>query len=442
MSVSAGKQPLPLILVVLALLALPASAAAAPAIGVYSEEQQSRALTKTGFDLVRRPLTWKIVQPTPGRYRWAGYDHIVGSAAQHGLTLFPFLLDPPAWAVDQPEGERGMRPPRKTKDFARFARAAVRRYGPRGSYWRTHPYVPRKPIRAWQIWNEPNLPVFWQPDPDARGYVKLLRAASKAIHKADKKATVVAAGLPESRQGVPQLDYLKAMYRARLKGAADALAMHAYAPDAPGVIALVSRFRSAMTARRDKASLWVTEFGWADGGSASLFTVDSKLQAQLLSQAVRGLRALARPLGLGGLFVFRWRDPSERELDLDIWPYHAGLVRAGGKRKPALKAVRKALAARVPRGAARPGKLKLSVFPVGRKKVRVRCSKACTVGLSVIESVERNDRGALERVIERQTRALPARRFVRFRTARLTGRELLVSAYTRKGAADSVSLTP
>ncbi|MEJ7893609.1 MAG: glycosyl hydrolase [Solirubrobacteraceae bacterium] len=429
----------PSCLVLLALLAAgSAPATAAPPVsGVYSEEKQSRALAKTGFDLVRRPFTWKLIEPRPGKFNWASYDGIVGAAAQRGLTLFPFLLDPPPWAVTKPT-ERGMRPPRRPKDFARFATAVVKRYGPRGSYWPANPYIPFKPIRAWQIWNEPNLPAFWQPRPDARAYVKLLRPAAQAIHKADRQATVVAAGLPESRQGVPQLDYLKAMYRAKAEGAADALAIHAYAPDAAGVIALVSQFRSAMTARRDKTPLWVTEFGWADGGEDSLFTVSAKEQAQLLSQAVTGLRALSRPLGLGGLFLFRWRDPSERVLDIDIWPYHAGLVTTKGKKKPALKAVRKALAKPVPRGAAKPGRLTLDVVQTGRRAVRARCSRKCTFGLSVIESVPREARGDLERVLIR-SRAVG--RTATFRTPVLAGRELLVSAYTADGAADRFSLS-
>lgn len=420
------------------LAVMPGAAPAAgqdPVIGVYSDEKQSPALVRTGFERVRRPLPWRLVQPIRSRFDWAAYDPIVGLAAQRGLSLFPFVLDAPRWATGPRKKTDGLRPPKRTKDFARFMTALVERYGPRGTYWGENPYVQKRPIRAWQIWNEPNLPAFWHPEPDPKAYVKLLRAATSAVHKADRRATVVAAGLPDSRQGVPQLDYLRGMYRAGARGAADALAVHPYAPDAPGVIADVSRFRAFMTARRDEAPLWVTEFGWADGGEDSLFTVDGRTQARLLTQAILGLRALARPLGIGGLFAFRWRDPAERVLDVDIWPYHAGLVTKKGKAKPALKAVRKALAKRVPRGAAKPGRLELDVAATGRS-VRVRCSRKCTIGLSVIESVPRRDRGDLERVLSRQN---GKGRRATFRVPRLAGRELLVSAYTADGAADSVS---
>jgi polysaccharide biosynthesis protein PslG len=430
------KRPLALALV--ALFALPAAAPAKPAMGVYSEEAPTAREAASGFELVRRPFNWRLIEPQPGRYRWTGYDGIVGGAAQQGLTMFPFLLDAPDWAVAGSQAD-GMRPPRKSADFARFAAALVSRYGPDGSYWAAHPYIPRHPIRAWQIWNEPNLPAFWQPAPKAGAYVKLLRAAAKAIHRADRGATVVAAGLPESRQGIPQIDFLRALYKAKLEGAADALAIHAYAPDAPGVLALVARFRAEMARRRDQAQLWVTEFGWASGGTPSLFTVSDTLQAKLLTQAVRGLRALARPLRLGGLFVFRWQDPRERALDLDIWPYHAGLLRTDGRAKPALEAYRKALRARVARGPAKPGRLTLRVEPAGRKAVRVRCSRACTAGTTVIRIREVPGRPPQQRVVARNVRALPTGRAARVRLGRLAGREVLVSAYTAAGGADRVS---
>ena len=430
-----------LVAIVLAALALPATASAEPVHGVYSEEAPSAREAATGFDLVRRPFSWKLIEPQRGVYRWAGYDQIVAEAAARGLTMFPFLLDPPDWAVDGSQAE-GLRPPRDRADFARFAAALVRRYGPDGTFWANNSYyLPKKPIRAWQIWNEPNLPAFWQPRPNARAYVKLLRAARAAIKDVDRRATVVAAGLPESRSGIPQTEYLRALYKAKLRGAADALAIHAYAPDAPGVLALVSRFRALMSARGDRAPLWITEFGWASGGDPSLFTVSERLQASLLSQAVRGLRALERPLRIGGLFAFRWQDPAERVLDVDIWPYHAGLLKVSGRPKPALKAYRKALRARVPRGPAKPGKLSLRVLPAGGKAVRVRCSRACTAGTTLIRTKSVRGRPPQNSVAARDVRALPARRAKRVRLGRLAGREVLVSAVTSSGAADRVSLS-
>ena len=63
----------------------------------------------------------------------------------------------------------------------------VTRYGPSGSFWAEHPEVSRQPIRAWQIWNEPNLTRYWNVAPWAPSYVRLLKAADKALKAADPR---------------------------------------------------------------------------------------------------------------------------------------------------------------------------------------------------------------------------------------------------------------
>ncbi len=72
--------------------------------------------------------------------------------------------------------------------------ALVERYEPDGTFWQTH--HPKVPIRMWQIWNEPNLKVFWDKQPFQRSYVSLLRAAHSAIKQADPNAKVVLASMP------------------------------------------------------------------------------------------------------------------------------------------------------------------------------------------------------------------------------------------------------
>ena len=47
--------------------------------------------------------------------------------------------------------------PRYPRLYAKYASELVRRYGPRGYFWRRNPSLPKRPIRTWQIWNEPHL---------------------------------------------------------------------------------------------------------------------------------------------------------------------------------------------------------------------------------------------------------------------------------------------
>ena len=115
----------------------------------------------------------------------------------------------------------------------------ARRYGPGGSFWREHPGLPRLPVQSWQVWNEPNLPVYWPSGPDAGEYVALVRATALGIRRVDPGAEIVTAGLPDSSLGVPLDEYVTAMYAAGGAGAFDVLAVNPYGEDARGVLETV-----------------------------------------------------------------------------------------------------------------------------------------------------------------------------------------------------------
>ena len=88
----------------------------------------------------------------------------------------PILFNEPSYLSSRPRrhAQRGTYPPSNLNSIAAFVRAAVRWYGPNGTFWTKHPTVPKLPIRIWQVWNEPNLNVYWLPRPSASHYVTLL----------------------------------------------------------------------------------------------------------------------------------------------------------------------------------------------------------------------------------------------------------------------------
>ena len=69
---------------------------------------------------------------------------------QSGIQPLTILSYASAWS-------NGVAPARdeEADRFAVLAEATVRRY---------------RHVRAWEVWNEPNIPTFWQPKPDARDY--------------------------------------------------------------------------------------------------------------------------------------------------------------------------------------------------------------------------------------------------------------------------------
>lgn len=295
-----------------------------------------RDQARVGVRTLRQPFEWWRVERRPGKFDFREYDVYMADAAAAGLEVLPVLMDPPAFRSSRPANSRShaMYPPRRLSDYVRFVAAAVRRYGYDGTFWDANPGIPYWPIRAWQVWNEPNIPNFWRSGPDAREYVAMLRRAARTIRRVDPEAEVVAAGLPNSALGVPFLDYLTRMYAAGARGSFDTLAIHPYSRSAAGLLQLAEDARTTMDRHGDGAQLWITEFGWSTGGDASAFRVSEDGQADRIAAVVSGLLAERRALRLRGFVLFKWRDAvappgSER----DPWPLHTGLLRATGQPK-------------------------------------------------------------------------------------------------------------
>jgi hypothetical protein len=312
---------------------------------VSTDERDRRctlaSMVASGIGIVRASFSWPAIEVSRGRFDFSYYDRYVGRLARYRLRVLPLLFGTPARYSAAPRARHPDRlQPRRRALFARFARALVRRYGPRGSYWRRHRGGPPLPIRSWQIWNEPNLSFFWAPRPSPRGYVRMLAAASRAIKRVDPRAEIVAGGLPESQFGTPVAPYVRGMYRAGAKRWFDTMALHPYHRTATGGIRAVARLRRLMDRHGDRlARIWVTEFGWPSGGPRHRFRVGRRAQASKIAATVRGLWLRRGRLRLRGAIYVMWRDlPPYRS---DFWGLHLGLYKADGRPKPAAAAFRK-----------------------------------------------------------------------------------------------------
>jgi hypothetical protein len=167
--------------------------------------------------------------------------------------------------------------------------------------------VRRAPIRAWQIWNEPAATYQWSDQPFAADYVALVKAARVAIRAADPRGTVVLAGLANF-----SWQDLASIYRvAGARQAFDAVAVHAYTGEAPGVITILGRVRVTMRRYGDRRKPMVaTEVGWPAtvGRMESHFGFETTNAGQ--AARIRALLPLLarhrRRLGLSAFFLYTW----------------------------------------------------------------------------------------------------------------------------------------
>lgn len=356
-----GAMPKSMRLLPLALaaaLALPAPAsAAAPAdfVGMTSGDvffgsssyrsKHLRAMRRAGVGLLRETFDWATIEHRRGEYDFSRYDPYVEATARRGIRILPVLSHAPSFHERAARG-RGIAPPKSNAAMGDFAAAVVQRYGPDGTFWTGELEQFRKyAIRSYQVWNEPTLPVYWRPRPNARQYGAMLRHVGGVIHREDPGAEVVTAGLPNSalRGAVPLKRFIAGMYASAGRSAFDTLAVNAYVPDSVALRRLLRTVRKLMNRRGDRrARMWLTELGWADRGPRHRFVVGAKGQARRIRDSFRSVRGLRRRLRIRGVVWYQWRDQRRPAGGSDEWGYHTGLLRRSGSRKPAYRAFARA----------------------------------------------------------------------------------------------------
>jgi hypothetical protein len=139
---------------------------------------------EAGIGWVRAVLNWNIVEPAPGRYDWRVLDRIVGYARSHGLRMIGGLGYATSWNTTAPpteinQGRRLMYPPADLETWKRYVTNIVTRY--------------KDVVRAWEVWNEPDLQAFWVGT--AAQYAELLAVTYETVKRADPTATVLLGGL-------------------------------------------------------------------------------------------------------------------------------------------------------------------------------------------------------------------------------------------------------
>jgi polysaccharide biosynthesis protein PslG len=323
-------------------LAAPAASHAAAPRSFYglipATDPDSTEIARMGAGKVgtlRINFVWGAVQPSPDAvYDWSHYDAIIGEAARQDIRVLPTVYSSPAWVAN-----RTNFPPtgRFRGPFQAFVRAAAERYGSNGTFWSQNPLLPKLPVIDWQLWNEVNSPSFWFRKPSAKQYVGLLKVFSRGIRSGDPSAKIVLAGLfrtPRIRNGIPLDRYLPGIYRAKGKKFFDAVAVHPYATTPKDAVGAVRETRKIMAQFKDKkAKLWITEIGWATGGSPTPLTVSPQRQAAYLRQSYKRLAANRGRLKIAGVIWYSWRD-----LPGSIWFNHTGLFTQAFDPKPSWNA--------------------------------------------------------------------------------------------------------
>lgn len=318
---------------------------------VFAGDQAYRNKTlahqrRLGIQVIRQTFDWSLIERSAGNYDFSVYDAYMAAAARHRMRIVPVLFRPPSFRARAPHTDRATYPPKNFADMGTFGGQVARRYGPKGSFWRQNKRLPKVPIVSYQVWNEPNLPIYWPLQSSPRDYAALLRATSQGIKRVHSGANVMTAGMPESKMdgAIPLLNYVRGLYAGGAKASMDTVAINTYAESPKQLISLLRSVRKTMNRNGDRgAKIWVSEFGWADSGPASRFTVGARAQARNIAGSIAAMRKNRKKLGLTGFIYWNWRDAPPYRADFDFWGLHAGLLRQDDSRKPAYAAFARAV---------------------------------------------------------------------------------------------------
>jgi len=206
-------------------------------------DAQMALMARSGVESLRVTFGWDSIETARNLYDFSYPDRIVADAARHGISLLPNLVYTPAWASTKPSSIYSARyAPTNPQLFADYATTLVKRYGPRGTFWKTHARPSSSyGVQQWQIWNEQAFDVFWASLPWQSTYTRLLRAAYLAIHHADRGAKVVAGSLVATGSVSTQWAQATQLYRAGAKHYFDVVAVHPFTDGSIAVSESINR---------------------------------------------------------------------------------------------------------------------------------------------------------------------------------------------------------
>ena len=289
-------------------------------------------LDRMGAKLVRYTVNWRQVAPTMPRkaanpgdpaYDWTNTDAVLNGLHKHRIAVLVTLYGTPAWANG---GRKASAIPASKWSLAAFATAVAQRYP-----W----------IRMWEVWNEPNLRSFLNPNSPVLYVQRLLNPTYAALH-ALNRANRVAGGATSPRatpSGMSPVSFMRGMRAARPR--MDAYSHHPYPvtrrerPNGfygdnckycKGVLTLANLPLLLQEVHRDFGGkrIWLTEYGYQTN-PPDPSGVSRTVQAQYLAEAA--LRAKdARFVDV--LINFMIEDESR------LAGWQSGLLTAAGAAKP------------------------------------------------------------------------------------------------------------
>lgn len=299
------------------------------------------------IDLVRTDLYWHAIQANSNSMRtYKHFDELFESLKKYDLRLLP-ILDyslpefPEIW--------------NHINEWSDYVLDAVSRYASNVDYW--------------EIWNEENLPHFWQGKPSPVHYMALLKKTSSIIRKKDPNSEILIGGLA----GVDE-EYLGQILKKGYRFF-DVVNFHYYNnPQQPpeDLIEKLEKLNEVLEKYHCMKKVWITETGYSTYPNDKM---KSHGQVSEQEQAIRLPRIFLIAFCYGIEKVF-WYDLVSSAKDIKDKEFFFGIVDKNLQPKKAFYSY-KTLVKMLPNNCARPSfVVRDNVYTCTWKTETGKCTKA------------------------------------------------------------------
>lgn len=283
-------------------------------------------LARANVGILRFDIAWVDIENPRGRYDWQSIWNIVYAAEARGIKLVGIIISLAQW-VNAGNTVPWAQAPQSVSQVAAYADFAQRV----AVEFRGH-------FVAYELWNEPNLTVFWRPIPSTDMYAELLRQTYPAIRSVDSDVIILSGGTGGAggnSTDIESIDFWTAIYEADTQQFFDVLCHHPYTyitGDMDGEMGGTDDIRGMMEAYGDGTKpIWGTETGAPTAGSDGM-TISEAGQAQLLVDTYAHWWTLPYT---GPLFWYTLHDKTDGDTTREGF---FGIQRANSTDKPSFAA--------------------------------------------------------------------------------------------------------
>lgn len=208
------------------------------------------SVKSAGIKIIRDECYWSDVELTRGKFTFPQeIDFYISEAKARGIDVLLILnynnsIYGPTSAITTDSNRQA---------YARYCQEVVSRYAPIG-------------VKHYEIWNEPNIPIFWSPIPDASQYYELLKVAYTAIKSIDSTVTILGcATSPAEGNPYPYIDWLTFINSVFSLGGGsymDGVSFHIYKFGTLPEDFFSTYINNLQAIVGTEKPLWITEFGY------------------------------------------------------------------------------------------------------------------------------------------------------------------------------------